>query len=355
MASPGKILKHTAATLVTLIIFALIAWWVAHIIISAEKKLPTPKQTIPTVTLIPVSYHTIPQTITTYGTTTSPNSLTLKAQVNAQVTKILFKAGQHVKKGQLLFRLSSSDITNQTRKLKAQMETAKTYYDRLENMNKRLAGSVAEFQVIKAALQYQQDRAAYHESLVVDNVRSPIDGIVSDTNLSNGSVVTSGEELANVVAPASLQIKYQVPSQYADQIKVGQPTLFYPTNATQVMHGSVAYISPLLNAQNYNLTLRANFDNKNNLREHLFGRIKQIINPNYKTLAINQKLVQTDSAGFYVYGVDDKKIVKISFDAGTVSKDGLIEVVSGIKPNTLIIGSDITALSLGQTVKVAKK
>ena len=65
-----------------------------------------------------------------------------------------------------------------------------------------------------------------------------------------------------------------------------------------------------------------------------------------------QSLVQSDHSGFYVYNVDAGKVSKIPFQAGFVTAGGLVQVISGIKPGTKIIGSGISMLSLGQKVKV---
>lgn len=308
---------------------------------------------VPIVTVIPVVYHLTTKTTMAYGTTVSPRSIVIRSQDNALISEIEFQPGQAVKKGQLLFRLNVSDIGNQSQKLKAQMLQAKSGYHRLEQMNKTLPGSISEFDLLKAKSQYQQVLAAYKEVSTVENIRAAIDGTISDTHFAVGDFVNGGEILTKIVDPNSLQIKYQLPNQYANQVHLGQMIRFYPDGDSTAYSGRVSYIAPQFDGNNYGLTLKADLDKLSNLRPNHFGRIVQVLDPHYKTLAIPQGLVKTDAQGFYVYVLNKDKVNKCYFKAGEVSQAGLIQVLSGIKAQTLIINSNLAAISPGQAVQVA--
>ena len=355
MGSSTTILKRGISGLIILIMLAIIAYWIYYIAHTKSPQKHHPATTTPTVTLKPLGYHNIPETVISYGTTTSPQSTPLKSQIGGTIASIEFKPGQQVTAGQILFTLLSSDIGNQTKKLYAQMQSSKSIYERQARANRLFPGTIDASTVETSKLRYEQDKAAYLQSRVVEHVSAPANGIVSDTDLAVGSYVTAGEPLVNFVNPYSLQIKYQLPANYAQQVKLGQPVNFYPNNNKTAINATVAYIAPLLNHANYNLTLRANFTQHSSLPQNSFGRIVQVLNPHYKVLALPQKIVQTDASGFYAYTVENHKISKLYFTPGQVTRSGLIEINSGIKANTPIVISNVLGLTLGQTVKVATK
>lgn len=306
----------------------------------------------PTVKLYPLKIQTSKQTITAYGSTISPLSVIVRAQSNAQIQSINFKPGQMVKAGQVLFQLKSSDIDNQPEKLRAAYVQAKSYYNRLVHANKSAPGSVARYDLLKAKTTYQQALAAFQESAVISKIRAPISGQISDTDLTVGSYVTDNQQLAQIITPQHLEVKYQLPSQYMSQAKVEQNIKFKPTGMKQTYSGKVMYVAPYV-SDDYGLTIRADLQNASGLRPNQFGQITQVVNPNFKSLLVPQALVQTDSKGFYVYTLSGKKVAQSYFKPGSVTSSGLVQVLSGLTTKTLVIDAQGSALSPGESVQVA--
>ncbi len=343
--------KTIGLSLLILLLGALLFVWYRDYHSSKPMEVPS----LTTVTLTPVIMRSIPETVTAYGTTVSPHSVTLKAEVGGMISSIRFTSGAHVKAGQLLFTLRSNDVSNQALKLAGQLQTSQDHYQRLKKLSEGIPGSVAQFDLIKAKLQYSQDLIAYREARSIENIVAPISGVISDTSVAIGNSVKEGDVLAQIVDASSLQIEYPLPSQYLRHAELGQAVFFYPNNRPQAYHATVVYVSPLLNEDSYNLTLRAKFDADVRLPLNVFGKLIQVINAEQLVLAIPQTLVQTDSEGFYVYCVEDSKIIKKYFQPGEVSKAGLIQILSGIPAQTMIVNSDSSVLSPGQTVRIAPK
>lgn len=343
--------KKLITWIIILLIFSLIGYWIVKI--SHSRPAAQTPDDVQTVSITPITYHTLPKTVTAYGTIISPKSVALNTQTAGTITAINFKPGQHVSKGQVLFTLTTSDISTQAKGLYAAMLSSKSLYDRQKRGNKLMSGSFSKYAVQKSKLQYEQDLAAYQESQAIEHIKAPIDGTISDTDLTVGSYIPAGQFIAHLVDPTSLQVKYQLPSQYAEDVHTGQHIQFFAGSLKQAANGIVTYVSPQFDADNYNLTLRADI-HSTSLKPQLFGHIKQVLNPNYKTLAIPQALVQADAQGFYALVIDHNKVAKLYFSAGDLNKNGLIDIQSGIKAGTPIISSQVESLSVGQTVKVNK-
>lgn len=341
--------KQIILIIVVVLLIAILAWFYMNQV----SKTQAISQTSPViVTIVPIRYHTSELTIKAYGTTVSPTSMAVRAQDNAEITAIHFNPGQMVTKGQLLFELKVSDVAEQQKKLQAEMLQAKSYYLRLKKMRQKLPGLVAEYDLLKARTQYQQNSASYQQLLRLENVRAPIAGVVSDTNYSVGDIVATGTELTQITDPSSLQVKYQLPSRYVKQTRIGQVIRFYPDDTGRVYRGKISYISPQFDSDSYGLTIRADLEEFAGLKPNHFGQVEQIINSHYKILAIPQSLVHNDAQGFYVYVVQNNKVTENYFTPGAINKAGLIQVLSGIKANTPVINSDQSVISPGLTVQV---
>ena len=305
-----------------------------------------------TVTTLPLQYHLIPQTVSAYATTMSPTSIQLLAATSGVIKKVWVHSGQQVDKGQLLFTIHSSDLNAQLNKLKAQWLTDKRKLTLDRKVNRQVPGTVPKYDMFTQRMLVVQDRAAYKAAKSLQKVKSPVKGRLSETLLAAGSVVNTGDILTDVISQKGLRVRYQIADIYADAVKLGQAVTFSLQNGKHYT-GKVSYIAPLYNAHDYSLTLRAKLDPADALPPNVFGQVKQVIQPRYRSLAISQKLVQVDARGFYVFSIDPhQKVVKRYFTPGAVTARGLIEVRKGLTENLPIINSDLSSLSAGQKVQV---
>lgn len=306
------------------------------------------------VTTVPVTYHALPKTITAYGKIISPDSLDIMAQSSGEITSIHFNAGDAVKKGQILFTLTSNNIDDQTKKLFAAMQLSRDNYKRLRTSYKADPESVSPSDLLDAKLKFIQDLAAYREARTVEKIIAPADGVISTTPVAAGSFVNVGAVLAHVSVPTSKEIAFQLPSQYQPEAAINQTVEFIPSDTKTPYSARVTYISPALNSDDYSVNVRAAFDQPNHLPENLFGKIIETLQIDAKTLAVPASLVQADSQGFYVYSLSsNNKAKKIYFIPGAITKDGLMMVHSGISNNTPIISSHLSSLIEGQQVAVS--
>ncbi|MSP53118.1 MAG: efflux RND transporter periplasmic adaptor subunit [Gammaproteobacteria bacterium] len=346
-----RIVKKSIWIILCIVLVLLITYFVLL------RKKPTVVATLPTVQTVTVERlapHVIPQTVSSYGQTISPLSMTVKTQADGLLTSLNFMPGKMVKKGQLLATLKTSDSGTQLKKLRAQMQLSKQVYLRTQRLMNMKSAAVSTIDLLKAKLQYEQDLAQYQQAEAIYKITAPIDGVVSDTTLAVGGYVSAGTSLVDVVNLQSLQVRYQIPSHYAQLIKLGQQVTFTPTNNNQQTYtATVSYVAPLLDQDAAGVTLRADFVHPTGLLANRFGQVVQTINANYSTLVVPQMLVQSDAQGFYVYLYKDKKVFKQYFMAGMVTQLGLMEVASGLTAGDQLITTNPHSLKEGQNVQVS--
>lgn len=349
---PLNLNKKYTYSLVLILLFLIAAS--AVFIFWPRKEISTERQSLPLVTVIDLHPVNITMTLKSYAVVASPSSVILRAETEGQISGIYFKAGQLVKKGQLLVAIKTNNPANQLRLLAAELKLAKDRYDRFMQLKKMDPGAITPTQLLQITTTYQGALAQYQEASSVGNIVSPIDGIISDTELTIGSFVTSGAEIASIVNPTDLQIKYQLPARLGKLVAKGNIVIFKPEGLGQRYFAKVGYISPALSYGDYSFTLRANLSGRPPLPLNTFGQVLQTVVLQKRVMAIPQVLVKTNDKGAYVYVVDNDRVARQYFSQDNVTSSGFVVVKAGINADTRIISSDASELNVGQKIRIAQ-
>ncbi|MCF6776631.1 efflux RND transporter periplasmic adaptor subunit [Thiotrichales bacterium 19X7-9] len=293
------------------------------------------------------------QVISAYGKIIAPKSSVLRAQSDGVIEAILFKEGQRVKKGDILFQIKRSDVSIPLKTLRANLDIAYQRYIRAKKFSQEFKGGISEIDLLAAKSKYEQTQAQYNEAISIQNVSAPVSGVVEKTDLAVGDMVLSGDLLTVVSSNQHLQIEYQLPLSQAQYLKLGQPVKFKAENLT--VKGIVSYISPEASAKANLITLRADIiqnDHLSVVMANAFGQVEQQINLDKTVIFIDQNIIQTDSSGFYVFLYHNGYAIKQAVTVGELNKHGEIEVTSGLKVNDQLIVDHLDTLSDGKKVKV---
>src|SRR5262249_53583682 len=168
---------------------------------------------------VPVS-HPIRRAVTDFvdftGRTDAVEPISVRARVTGYLTKILFKEGGEVKKGDLLFEIDPrpyqaqlDQAVSQVELNEASLKLAKTTFERDRSIAQSVAGGVSRQQldqdaaaVDEAAARVKAARAStevYKLNLEFTRVVSPIDGMVSRYYYTPGNLVIQDQTLLTTV------------------------------------------------------------------------------------------------------------------------------------------------------------
>lgn len=175
------------------------------------------------------------------GTLNAERSATIRAEVPGIVVQALADEGQAVRSGQLLGRLNDDAIRDQVLSAQSGVRTAtealvvaKRNAERSEKLAR--AGAVAERELEQArwsavnaegaAAEANARLAGAQKQLGYTQIRSPLNGIVSERHVNSGDNVSAGNPLYSVVDPSSLRLEAQVPISALGLLTVGTPVGF---------------------------------------------------------------------------------------------------------------------------------
>lgn len=321
--------------------------------------------------------------LSTVGTDTFTHFIDLQGKVDAQnvafaaprgqgglVRAVYVKQGDNVRKGQTLLKLDDAvqrqqlaGAEQQTTGIAAQLEQAKSVYQRQQNLWKENIGT--ELQVLNAktnveALQSQLNAARTNvqiaqEQVNFTNVAAEIDGTVNTVNVRAGEIFSAGAQQIQIVNTSDLKVLVQVPENYLEKISVGTNLrVTLPELNNKVVNTKVSVAGKLIDPITRAFYIEGKLQGKD-LRPNQIAivQIQDYKAPNAITIPVNT--LQNDDKGKFVLAAvtENGKLVarKKTIIVGELYGDKL-EVKSGLQTGDKIITEGFQGLYDGQVITI---
>ena len=171
------------------------------------------------------------------GVARSDIAAKLSFQVGGTVKKVYVRAGQRVKKGDMIAKLDDSYFKLKVNEVKASLKDAqaryantKSYYNRvkqlyvnrssslndLDNARASMESAFANYKAMKNRLEQARLKLEYTK------LKAPIAGVISEVMVHKGENVASGMPVATISSTQNIEIPVSVPGTLIDSIKLGQ-------------------------------------------------------------------------------------------------------------------------------------
>ncbi|ROS05414.1 membrane fusion protein (multidrug efflux system) [Sinobacterium caligoides] len=320
------------------------------------------------------------------GRTKAFKEAEVRPQVDGIVIKRLFKEGAFVEEGQSLYQIDpaiyQANVLMAKSKLEAAQATvyaAKTKLNRTKKLVARgavseqtLDDNLASYKVAFASLHVAE--ASLHQATIdleYTKVNAPISGIISQSYISEGALVTSGQSqmLAKIQQLNPINVDLSRSSsevlrlkrayQRGELIMNSTPTVMLSTdtgdNATEYQ-AQVKFTEVNVDANTDSVTLRAEFPNDDRqLLPGMYVHTRLNIGQDPHAILIPQKSVSRNSKGEATVmlvknnGIAEQRVIKTAEAFGKQWR-----VVSGLQANDEIIISNLQRVRTGDKVNVVK-
>ena len=311
------------------------------------------------VTVAVAEQQPVPIQITAIGTAQAYRTVEVRSQVNGQIQRVLFRQGDSVKKGQILFQLDKrpfqaalDQAVGTLAKDKANAVDQRAQANRDNALLKAGVIAVQMAQQQEAAAQsaqaaVQADQAAVETARVnlsYTDIKAPIDGRAGAILVNVGNVVqansTNPLTVINQISP--IYVQFSVPeAQLPELQKHKSGTLevtAIPPNQTTGPTGKLTFINNAVDTATGTIQLMATFPNRDNVLwpgEFLNVQLQLGVEPN--AVVVPAQAVQTSQQGNYVYVVQQNGTA--SMQPVTSSRDyrGLAVIQKGVQPGTRVV------------------
>lgn len=232
---------------------------------------------------------------------------------------------------------------------KNQYDIAKKHLAALQSIGKQQQLKAATGQLTSAKGQYEAAQA----QLDYTEIRSPINGTVSDRPLYEGETATAGSPLITIVDLSSVVARAHIPEDQAALLKVGDKASIAAPGLTESIPGTVTVVSPTTDPNSTTIEVwvkAANPDRK--LRSGTTAQVSIVARnvPNAIVVPASA-LLQSSSGGSMVMTVGpDSEAHERPVKVG-IREDGETQIVSGLQAGERVISSGSYGLPDGTKVK----
>jgi len=297
----------------------------------------------------------------TYATTTTsdlPQELQ-KAQLDEEAAKKQLDAEQKVYDSrQELFTQGALprkeldqagvDLTN----ARNQFEIAQKHLDALNAIGKQQTLKSAKGQLESAQGKYEGASA----QLSYSEIRSPIDGVITDRPLYPGEMATAGTPLLTVMDTSQVTAREHIPQQIAALLKTGDQATISAPGLDKPIAGKVSIISPALDPNSTTVEVWVQAKNPG-------GRLKPGTSVQVSALARSVPDAVTIPAAALLTAQDGTTSVMVVGSDGHAHQKNIkigirdqdrIQVVEGLQPGDRIVGSGAYGLPDNSKVTAAQ-
>lgn len=354
---------------------------------SGDKKARAP-EAVP-VTVAKVEKRSVPITLSANGTVEASNMVSVRPQVGGVVTKVAFKEGQEVARGDLLFQIdprpyqAALDSARQAlARDQAKAEAAQADLARYEKLVGKEFVTREDYDQKKADAASAKatlgaDRAAVEVAqlnLAYATVRAPTAGRTGAVLVHEGNLVKANDDnpLVTIAQVKPVRVTFSIPEAEIEPLRAHQEalaTFVTPRLAKTSLEGRLSFINNTVDPATGTLLLKAELPNTDErLWPGQFVSVRLELGEEPNAVVVPVEAVQTGQAGTYVFVVEGDSVqqrpVKLErqtpalavIDDGlkvgeTVVTDGQLRLVSGTKVSIHAAGAESASAAEGAAAR----
>ncbi|MCP4364685.1 MAG: efflux RND transporter periplasmic adaptor subunit [Planctomycetes bacterium] len=304
----------------------------------------------------------------TTGTLLAGVDVDVRSEIDGIVQEIFFEEGDRVKKGDLLVTMDDSEyrykeLENEGKVLKARadLSLALKTFDRMENLHKEGVISSQDYDIAEADVELKEASLKSTQAILSfakdelndTRIHAPITGIVSEKFIDVGEYVTEGStDLLNIIDIDPIKLEFTVPAKYFSYVKVGQEvSVSVEAYPDEEFTGSVYYINPKIAIDTRRFKCYARIQNPDGrLSPGFFVITKLPVATHLNAVVIPEEALLSEEGVNYCFLVEDGLAVRTVVVPGMRLKDGMLEIVKGLKAGDSVVVRGQYVLSGGEKV-----
>ena len=231
----------------------------------------------------------------------------------------------------------------------AQLQTAQQVLEKLQSIGQDAQLKAAQGEVTAAKGRFESAQA----QLGFSEIRSPIDGVITDRPLFQGQMATSGAPLMTVMDLSQVIARAHIPEPEAVMLKAGDPAKISAPGESQLISGTVTVVSPALDPNSTTVQVWVQALNPGDqLKPGTTVSVTVIAKkvPNALVVPQSALLSGSDHRSFVMVIGSDSRAHQREVQTG-IEQGGRVQIIDGLKEGELIVSQGAYGLPDGTKVK----
>jgi membrane fusion protein (multidrug efflux system) len=300
------------------------------------------------------------------GTLAPVQGVTLSADADGQIVKILVESGAVVKAGDILLEIDATVENAQLAASEAKAGLAKISLDRAQSLLGNNTVAKSEFDVADATYkQAMAEVASIKATIDKKFVRAPFDGRVGIRLVNVGQYISRGVALLPLQKLDPIYVNFSVPQAQLASLAVGQKVALTVDGAPGGFQGEINAINSQVDPATRNVTVQALIANPEEiLRAGMFARVEVELPRAESLVVVPATAIAYASYGNSVFIVEKMKdeatgeeylgVRQQPITVGTARGD-LVAISGGVKPGEQVVTSGVFKLRNRVRVQVNNK
>ena len=342
-------------------------------------KQQTPQKPPLPVTAATAVQKTVPVQLSAIGNVEAYSTVSMKSQIGGVLTRVHFREGQDVNKGDLLFTIDPRPYEAALKQAEANLAKDNAQLANARKEVQRYAELVKKGYVAQEQYDQISTNAASFEAIVnaamavVENARlqlkycyiySPISGRTGNLMANEGNLIKANADTAMVVINQvqPIYVSFTVPEQYLGEIKKYMSSgrlnvaLVIGKDENYQESGVVTFVDNAVDAATGTIQLKATFANRQRfLWPGQFITAVMTLTTKPNAIVFPSQAIQTGQEGLYVFIIKADLTVEGRPVIAGITRDGETVIEKGLQPGEQVVTDGQLRLVPGAKVEIKNK
>jgi membrane fusion protein, multidrug efflux system len=294
------------------------------------------------------------------GTIEPIREVRIAARMAGILETLRVEEGRRVSAGSVLATMDVAEQMAELDRARTRLELAEAYYRRAQQMRDQELISEEEYENTRAERAIAESEVRLWETrAALGTVRAPSAGVVTEKFVEAGDAVTSGQPLFVVADDTTLVLRVGITDLHAARLSAGQPvTITVDAMPGRRFEGRIRRIFPSADPDSRLHPVEFELVPAPGTRRPVPGylaRVEVDVERRSEVLAVPSEALLASSADQpFVFVIDGDRLERREVVPG-ISRRDWIEVVEGLEPGELVVGSNPANLREGMAVRVTDR
>ncbi|HPN36146.1 MAG TPA: efflux RND transporter periplasmic adaptor subunit [bacterium] len=293
--------------------------------------------------------------ISATGSILANESVALTSEISGRVTRINFREGSRVRKGDLLLQINDAELQAQFNRASALLKLAQ---DTEARQKKQLAIEAISQEEYEAALNRlntaKADVQLIQAQIDKARIQAPFDGVIGLRSVSEGAYLNAGSRIATLVSINPVKIDFAVPERYQSLLSKEQPVLFRVQGESEEYSGRIYAVEPQIDTDIRSVRCRALCPNPDGrIKPGAFAQVRITLQKLEDALMIPSESLIPDAQNQSVFVVRNGRAFDKTVVIGLRTADK-VQIVSGLAAGDTVMTTGLLQVRPGSLVKVTE-